>query len=758
MTDDRAHASPAATPEAEAPDAGDERSFSFDDMRGVVAASAVDGELDGDFEAKLHRILDPAAARRTLHWGRSYLHESVWTMAGERETAVVVKQFRHDDLRARLRRRRRGSRALLSFETARHLLRLGIATPEPLLFAESKTVDGPAWFVSRLVPDALELRYVLRALNAGVMADRFPEIDGSALLLRVGALAGELHRHGVWFRDLTPGNVLLSRPTDDAELFLVDVNRARFKRRLSTGQRLRDICRMPVLHRPDRSVYLAGYRPGGLGRLRRTWFEICHHAFRLKIRSKQGARSGMRRLADLLLPRRRAHHHVADADRNAPATEKAVWDPLTDQPHQQATRGQRLRVRARDLGEHVGPLVGAVGPLVGSLVEARRTRRRLDRAAPSVRFDGLGVAVGSGSVPTESLVAAIRDLGVDTALLRFHLWQGVDRNLLELARELGDGERRLDLVFHLAQDRSLVRDVDAWRERVAEAVALLAPFGLRFLIGQAPNRSKWGIWRPREYRDLLAAGAAAVREGCPEATILAPAVIDFEPHATAGLIHTGQAPNRFDVLASQLYVDRRGAPENRQLGFDLVGKLAVLGALARRAPDCSSGRSWVTEFNWPLREGPHSPAGRDVAVDEDAQASYLVRYALEALGSGLTERVYWWQLAAAGYGLLDPRGAGLRRRPAYLALRQLQRELGGALVRRLPMPDGLRACSGRLPGREIRVVWSVDGRPTSWRPPDRVRAVRDRDGVELDRVPSSPGAAPTYLELESQDARSRCLR
>ncbi len=726
-----------------------ERRFEFDDMAGAVAPRAVDGDLDAGFEERLRRLLDPASGRRSVHWGRSYLYEAGWRPAPEAaETAVVVKQFRHDDLRARLRRRRRGSRAGLSFRAARRLGRLGVATPAPVLYAESKTVDGPAWYVCRLAPEALELRYVLRALNAGEGPERFPGIDGPALLRRVGALAAGLHGHGVWFRDLTSGNVLLSAPVTDAELLLVDLNRARFRRRLSTSQRLRDLSRMPVLRPDDRTEYLAGYRPGGLPRLQRIWFEAYHRGFRLKLGSKQGARRGLRRLADLLLPRRRAHPHVPGAERGATATERAVWDPLTDQPHQQATRGQRLGVRLRDAGRHARPLLRAAVPLAASVVEARRVRRALDRDPPAVRFGGLGVAVGPGPAPADSLAGAIGDLGVDTVLLRFHLWQGVDRGLLELARTLGRADRPLDLVFHLCQDRSLARDAGLWRERVEEAAAALAPCGRRFLIGQAPNRSKWGVWRPDDYWNLLAAGAEAVRARRSDACVLAPATIDFEPHATAALIHSGSARHGFDILANQLYVDRRGAPENRQLGFDLAGKLALLGALARRAPDCASGRSWVTEFNWPLAEGPHAPAGRDVAVDEDAQASYLVRYALEALGTGLAERVYWWRLAAAGYGLLDPRGGGLRRRPAYLAFRQLQRDLAGAEVRRLRMPAGARGYRALRQGREVRVLWAVDGRGRSFRPEGAVRAVRDRDGRELDRVPAALGGAPVYLEFE----------
>jgi hypothetical protein len=85
----------------------------------------------------------------------------------------------------------------------------------------------------------------------------------------------------------------------------------------------------------------------------------------------------------------------------------------------------------------------------------------------------------------------------------------------------------------------------------------------------------------------------------------------------------------------------------------------------------------VSEVNWPLREGPHSPAGKAVSVDEERQAEYLVRYARMAYGTGLLDRIDWWQLIAPGYGLVDPRGGTLRRRPAYHAFARLERERGG---------------------------------------------------------------------------------
>jgi hypothetical protein len=234
--------------------------------------------------------------------------------------------------------------------------------------------------------------------------------------------------------------------------------------------------------------------------------------------------------------------------------------------------------------------------------------------------------------------------------------------------------------------------------------------------------------------------------------VLGPAVIDFEPLATAGYLNLPAMP-RFDAVASLLYVDRRGAPENRQAGFDTVRKVALLKALADTARN-AAGRSWITEFNWPLWEGPHSPAGRMVAVDEETQASYLVRYLVPVLSTGWVERAFWWQLVAKGYGLLAPEEGTLRRRPAFRALATLLAELGGTVAEGpLPAPPGARLFRFRRPGGgAVVAAWAVAGE-VELEPPGEVGTVVGRDGAASRIRPRRLrlGPAPVYLHLDDPD-------
>ena len=179
-----------------------------------------------------------------------------------------------------------------------------------------------------------------------------------------------------------------------------------------------------------------------------------------------------------------------------------------------------------------------------------------------------------------------------------------------------------------------------------------------------------------------------------------------------------------------------------------------LKAIAETARN-SSSRCWITEVNWPLWEGPHSPAGRDVAVDEEFQASYLVRYFLLTLGTGLVERVYWWQMVARGYGLLwsDDDGS-LHRRAAFAAMTTMACELAGTTF----LGPLASAGGGRLyrfrdrQGAELVVGWSPQGATTAHlpRPAERVLS---RDGEELAPLPEvavEVEEAPRYFWLSRE--------
>jgi tRNA A-37 threonylcarbamoyl transferase component Bud32 len=721
------------------------RTFAFDGFRGEAGP----GFAVADPAAEARRLLDPASALATLHWGRNYLYVArVGTPGGPLD--VVVKQFRERGLRDRLRRAAGApGRARASWDNARALAAAGLATPEPLLLVEPARRGGPSLYVCTHLAGRLELRYPLRARNAGREREEFPELDLAELIAAVGALARRLHDAGFWHRDFSVGNLLIERaaaPPGFGEIALVDLNRARRRARVSTGERMRDLARLPLERAEDRERLLAAYFGAAPGAAARFAYELARRSFHGRHRLKPKLRAAGARVKAWLVPRG-VHPHIPPPPAGAGARDKIVWDRLSDQPHSHAGRMERALVRLADAPAHLA----AFAALAGSVPRVRRRYRELVAARNGEPFawPGAGVALRPGTAPEAELLAAFDALGLRQALIRLHPWQERHDEEESLARALA--ARGVELTFALPQNRELVRSPERWRSAVAVLAERFVPHGRRFQIGQAINRSKWGVWNYREYLELAAAAAEILR-GHGDVDLGGPAVIDFEAHATAAVVNLRHPTLAFDALASLLYVDRRGAPENRQLGFDTADKVTLLAAIAETGRRVGRRRQWVTEVNWPLAEGPHSPAGRSVAVGEQEQADYLVRFYLAALGSGYVERVFWWQLVAKGYGLIDPAGDGsLRRRPAFAALATLERELAGATClgpRALPAPARATAFR-RRDGGATWVAWTTGGR-LAWRPPAPVERAIGRDGDALEPSPDGTvalGSAPVYLHF-----------
>ena len=718
----------------------------FDAFRGQAA----DGFAVADPAAELRRLLDPAAAERTLHWGRNYLYVArVDTVGGPLE--VAVKQFREASARDRLARRRRGeSKAARSWRMARELAAAGFVTPEPLAFVESTAPGGPSLYVCRFLAGRVEARFLLRARNAGTERDQFPGLDFDTLLAAVAALARALHDAGFWYRDLSVGNLLIepgATPTAPPGIALVDLNRCRRPGRVSLGRRMRDLCRLSLERPEDRRRLLAAYF-GGADRVSaraRFLYGSARLGFSGRHRFKGKLRAAWGRVRSWLIPRG-VHAHIPPPPAGAGARDKVVWDELSDQPHSHASRLERAGARLADLPDHLRSWGAAAAAAPRVLRRYRELVARRNREP--FAWPGLGVALRPGAADPDALLAAFDALGVRRALIRLHPWQSSHAAEEVLARALAG--RGVELVFALPQSRELVRDPARWRAAIEEIAGRFGGLGAAFQIGQAINRSKWGVWNYGEYLELAAAAAEILRR-LPGVELVGPAVIDFEAHATAAVLNRRAPGLRFDALASLLYVDRRGAPENRQLGYDTADKVTLLAAVAETSRLIGRRRQWITEVNWPLAEGPHSPAGRSVAVDEETQADYLVRYLLLALGTGYVERAYWWQLAARGYGLADPAPDGLRRRPAHTALATLERELGGAVCRG-PMAAAapLRVYRfTRGDGGETWVAWST-GAATPLRLDARPEAVVGRAGTPVAAVADGAlavGSAPVYVRF-----------
>ncbi|MHB8797681.1 MAG: lipopolysaccharide kinase InaA family protein [Thermoanaerobaculia bacterium] len=193
-------------------------------------------------------------------------------VGGERVPVVVKRiprDFRQPDGKTRAER---------SLRIARHLLAHGLDTPEPLGI---DVTPEESVLVVRKVEGAVEVRaFFLRrndpSLGVLPLRSSFEEV-----LPALARFARRMHDSGVFFRDFSDGNVLVTDGETGPRLWIVDLDRARIRRPpLTTLTRLRDLSR-PGLTRPEdrRRLLEAYWAPGTIP----TGAALVHSALRLRL-------------------------------------------------------------------------------------------------------------------------------------------------------------------------------------------------------------------------------------------------------------------------------------------------------------------------------------------------------------------------------------------------------------------------------------------------------------------------------------------
>ncbi len=189
--------------------------------------------------------------------GRRYpgRHEVVDALFHDGGLAVpaVVKKIRID-WKQRLAGKTKGER---SFETARAMKSRGLPTPDPLALG---IFPGETWFVCRRVEGGEQVRAWFRHRYEEGMPPPALALTFEQVVKGLGRLARSLHDGGVFFRDFTDGNVLVTADQGEPRFWLVDLERARIlERPLGSWKRLRDLARPGLNSAVDRNLLLDSY-------------------------------------------------------------------------------------------------------------------------------------------------------------------------------------------------------------------------------------------------------------------------------------------------------------------------------------------------------------------------------------------------------------------------------------------------------------------------------------------------------------------
>jgi len=339
-----------------------------------------------------------------------------------------------------------------------------------------------------------------------------------------------------------------------------------------------------------------------------------------------------------------------------------IWDKYSDQPYPIKDKTYKKKMRKKYLWAYVPLLLSnlVMFPLTVLVMKLFKGKKVNEKA-----FYGMGVDLDKGKAQKE----LIEELGIKHLLIRMPLWQ-MDRvdEYIEFAKSF-DSDK--EILLNILQDREHIEDETLLKKDIEIIFEKFGSFVSEYQVGNAVNRTKWGFFSMDEYLKWYEVIQQIRDKKYPKLKLIGSSVIDFEYHYTIRTLFNFFKV-KYDTFSSLLYVDRRGAPENTQIGiFNTDNKINMLYALTKISPKTSSD-IYITEVNWPLSgTKPYAPTSELECVSEEDYAQYMLDYHYTALKSGKIERVYWHQLIAAGYGLVDDRNDTLRKTEAFESYKRM---------------------------------------------------------------------------------------
>lgn len=345
------------------------------------------------------------------------------------------------------------------------------------------------------------------------------------------------------------------------------------------------------------------------------------------------------------------------------------WDHHSDQPHVMRDKKLKRKIYRRAALQMLKSGILLIFlPLIILIQLTLKTWKKTN----SNRCIGLSVHVesnceGKSIVPLKEICNMVDDLGVNQLMVRIPLSDSKNFDTyLNHIDALSNQNREISI--NLLQDRINIENPDLLKQNLNYLLPRLKNKIKYIHIGNAYNRRKWAFHHFGEYHKFFQTIRSVAKQITPDIKLIGASVIDFEfAPLLESLFHFRRGT--YDGYNTQLYVDRRGAPENKQTGFNLLGKINFIN-LIHKISWKTSGDLWISEINWPLQNTQNfSPCKGSALVSDQAQADYLVRAFLITIASGKVRTCYWHQLIAPGYGLVDNRSDKATKRPSYHAFK-----------------------------------------------------------------------------------------
>lgn len=378
-----------------------------------------------------------------------------------------------------------------------------------------------------------------------------------------------------------------------------------------------------------------------------------------------------------------------------------AWDYYSDQPAIIKDKALKRQMRRSALPSLIKTFCIALLTLPIALLLMPFIPRR---SITGEHFFGMGVNLDKEPNTTPYL---IDELGVQKLLIRIPLWEM--EKLDEYVKFIKTFKEK-HITVTLLQDREHITSATMTKDHMTQIFDALNGVCECYVIGSTINRAKWGFFSVNEYLNFYAIAYHLKKERFPHLKLIGSNVIDFEFHFTAHTLFNFKNI-RFDALGTLLYVDRRGAPENSQMGFNLFRKINLLCSLIRLSPKISN-ELIITETNWPIKNtAPYAPTSETECVTEEDYSNFMVRYYLLSFATQKVNCVYWHQLIAPGYGLIDNR-EGIRKRSAFEAYKTILSHLSNAkfIQYRTKEEEHLLICL--TPRGILHITWNLTSSPT----------------------------------------------
>ena len=350
-------------------------------------------------------------------------------------------------------------------------------------------------------------------------------------------------------------------------------------------------------------------------------------------------------------------------------TSPFVWDNYSDQPHVIKDKSYKKRMRKQHSLDYLKMLFINILLFPLSIILMKFFKKTEQKPFNKYEFYGMSVNLDKGNHQQE----LIEELGVKSLLIRIPLndIQNLDK-YYQFAQSFGDDKK---ILLNIMQDRNHIDDKDLLRLHILEIFETFKDITEEYQVGTTINRAKWGFFSVKEYLEFYKIVQDIRDEKYSTFTLLGPSVIDFEYHYTIRALFNSEDIS-FDKLSSLLYVDRRGAPSNTQMGiFDTKNKIDMLYSIVRLSPKMKSDDIYITEVNWPLSgTAPYAPTSEKECVDEETYSKYMIEYFEIVKKTKKIEKVFWHQLIAPGYGLVDNRDGVIRKTEAFYQFKKLLEE------------------------------------------------------------------------------------